>query len=176
MAPYDLFRAGCWHELVYDDGVITKWWDIKIHKDTHIRKWGGLASAGRTKTTEFDTAELARVDAQRRFNAQLKQGYRIKKPHMDVDTKLTHIVTSAELERFFISVYGMVDWSYEADRHDNDIYDLFDVDGYVSEFSKEDIKVLVEGNKVEYMTGVLLNDCARQKLIPTGAYLVSEGL
>jgi len=173
MTEHELFRAGCWHELVYEDGTVSKWWSIKVHKSTHIREWGALGSDGRSKVTEFANAELARTDASKKFNSQISQGYKAKKPHLNVETELVHSVDYVDLENFINSVYGLEDFSFVVDQEcSNDSSHRFRPDGTLDDYDREQIKELLDGKYPAYMTDRLLNDCVRQRLIPAGVYIV----
>lgn len=173
MSNHELFRAGCWHDLIYEDGTTSKFWSIKVHKDTHIRKWGAGGTDGRSKVTEFANAELARTDASKKFNSQIKQGYKAKKPHLKVETKLTHFVESSDLEDFFNSVYGVEGFNFVADQEcGNDSSHSFNPDGYLDEYDQEDIENWISKGYGHYMSSRLLNDCVRQRLIPAGVYIV----
>ncbi len=175
MKDHDLFRAGCWHDLDFDDGVTAKFWSIKIHKDTHIRKWGAAGTDGRGKTIQFDNAEAARKDARRLFNSKIKEGYKVSKPNLEVKTELAHFVDYGDFESFINRVYGIEDWSFVADQEcGNDSSHRFCPDGELSEYDKGDIKDWVDSDGADgcYMAHRLLDDCVRQRLIPAGVYIV----
>jgi predicted DNA-binding WGR domain protein len=153
----ELFRAGSWHELLFEDGTSAKFWSIKIHKDTHIRKW----------------VDEARVDAERLYDSKVKSGYKVKRPQLVRKTELIHIVDYGELERFFESVYKM-SFEFVADQEClNDSTHRFCPTGELSKYDKGSIEEWIKSEGLKcYMTPSLLDDCVRQKLIPAGTYLV----
>lgn len=177
MTNNELFRAGCWHELIYQDEESNKFWSIKVHKSTHIRKWGAIGTEGKSTVTSFEGAEEARKDAERLFLAKTKGGYKIKKPHLERETELIHFVERQELERFFESVYGRpfdfcIDQECTAVKPLDETYTFY-VSDIVSDNEKDDINLWVNDKYYYgYLTGTLLNDCCRQKLIPDGKYIV----
>lgn len=169
-----LFRAGCWHELVYknEEENADKFWSIKVLKCSHIRKSGRTGANPRETVVVFDTAEDARQDAKRLYDAQVRQGYKIKKPQLEVATELVHTVTYTELERFFLQVYGAkFNFVYDQECTRNS-YRRFYADGQRSTNDHEDIANWVNGEPKMWMAGLLLDDCVRQRLIPAGYYLV----
>ena len=170
----ELFRAGSWHELLFEDGTSAKFWSIKIHKNTHIRKWGAKGTEGRQKVTIFSEAEEARFDAERLYKSKISSGgYRVKRPRLDRKTELIHTVDYGELERFFESVYK-IEFEFVADQEcGNDSTHRFRPTGEMCSYDKEHIKEWIDSGGINcYMTPSLLDDCVRQKLIPAGTYLV----
>lgn len=168
----ELFRAGCWHDLIFEDGDSSKFWSIKIHKNTHIRKWGPIGQDGRELVTEFSDAEEARSDAERLFKSKTKAGYRIRKPQLKVTTELVHFVDYGEFERFITSVYN-VSFEFVFDQEcGNDSTHRFCVTGNICDYDKQQIKRFVDSGDGLYMASVLLEDCVRQRLIPAGTYVI----
>lgn len=174
MSDYELFRAGCWHDLVFESEEVNKFWSIKIHKNTHIRKWGVTGTTGKELVTEFSEAEEARFDAKRLYESKIKGGYRVAKPELKKTTELTHFVEYDELERFFNQVYQKDNFEFVADQEaSNDSSHRFHVTGEMSDWDREQVQRYIEEDDLGlYMTQYLLDDCARQKLIPAGIYVV----
>tara|TARA_Y100000593_G_C4194654_1_gene278706 strand:- start:219 stop:800 length:582 start_codon:yes stop_codon:yes gene_type:complete len=175
----ELFRAGVWHELLCKDEETNtdKFWSIKIVKNTHIRRNGRAGTEGRETLKAFGTQDEARKDAERIYYSKLRNGYRVKKPQLQVDTELIHIVQHKELERFFMAVYKVF-FDFRADQECPNVFQQyrFTPNG---KFSSEDgVKekintwIQMEGENIFYMTHHLLDDCVRQRLIPSGTYLV----
>lgn len=171
----DLFRAGVWHDLVYEDEESSKFWSIKILKNTHIRKWGALGTMGDEKVTHFDNAEAAREDAERMYIAKTRKGYKVCKPKLPVATELVHTIESiASLNNFIYKVYG-VPFDILKDQMVNTSQTLmFAPDGRLEDWDVELIEEWIEsfGKKPIFMMHRLLDDCVRQRLIPAGTYLI----
>jgi len=169
----ELFRAGCWHDLVFEDDSSSKFWSIKILKDSHIRKWGPTGQDGRELITAFADHEEARKDAERLFKAKLSSGYRVAKPSLQRVTELIHTVDHDELDRFFTQVYG-VPFEFAFDQEaSNYSSHRFVTSDELDEYTKKEIAKWIKSDGGRgYMTGALLDDCVRQKLIPDGTYIV----
>jgi len=171
----ELFRAGTWHELTHQDDQCSKFWSIKIVKDTHIRRWGALGTLGNEKTTTFDNVEDARKDAERLYLSKTRSGYRVTKPQLSVKTELVHTIDSIyTLNNFFYRVYG-ISFCFVSDQEAISGHSFkFTPDGNLDEYDTEKIKRWIDsdGENGMYMTHTLLDDCVRQRLIPAGVYLV----
>ena len=169
-----LFRAGIWHELTYENKEenADKFWSIKVHKNTHIRHSGRTGATPRETITEFDTQEEAREDAERLFNAQINQGYRVSKPQLAMTTELVHTVSAAEFNRFVYQVYDII-FDFLSDQNEglgvNGI--RFYVDG--QDIDREYMDRWRNGEDMGgFMALLILDDCVRQRLIPAGDYLI----
>lgn len=170
----ELFRAGCWHDLIFEDEESSKFWSIKIHKNTHIRRWGPIGAVGKELITEFCDAEEARKDARRLHLAKTKGGYRVRKPQLRCETELTHFVLHKTLNAFINRVYQVGHFKFIEDHygvHDGDLV-RFNIDGQVTKDSQTTLTKWIAGHPVFYITDILLNDCARQRLIPRGTYVI----
>lgn len=171
----DLFRAGVWHDLIYDDEDTSKFWSIKILKNTHIRKWGALGTMGQEKVTHFNSSDEARDDAEQMYIAKTRKGYKVCKPKLPVSTELVHTINSiADLNNFFFKVYGVPfnmreDWAGVSNQTL-----MFTPDGTLDKNDVQAIDDWVDslGTYPPFMTHRLLDDCVRQRLIPAGTYLI----
>lgn len=173
----ELFRAGVWHDLICENEESSKFWSIKIVKNTHIRKWGALGTMGQEKVTHFDDADQARADAERMYIAKTRGGYVVRKPQFSVKTELVHWVESvAEFNTFIYKVYGVPFdiWTDQCMDEYGPSYLThtlrFAPDGALTQDDIEKIEQWVDGEPNYYMTHRLLDDCVRQRLIPAGVY------
>jgi predicted DNA-binding WGR domain protein len=171
----ELFRAGVWHDLICDDGTASKFWSVKIVKNTHIRKWGALGTMGNEKVTTFDSPEIARKDAENLYLSKTRGGYRVKKPQLSVTTELVHTVDGvATLNSFIFRAFG-VPFDFCKDQEAQIGHSFkFTPDGKLSDFDIECIERWInsDGEDGVYMTHRLLDHCVRQRLIPAGVYLI----
>lgn len=173
----ELFRAGVWHDLICENEESSKFWSIKIIKNTHVRKWGALGTMGEEKVTHFDTAEQARTDAEKLYISKTRKGYVVRKPQFAVQTELVHWIESvAEFNNFIYKVYGV-----PFDVIDNEQARIADYcigphtltfapDGTVTAIGIDTIERWIGGEPLLYITHLLLDDCVRQRLIPAGVY------
>ena len=167
----ELFRAGIWHELIYDDGETQKFWSIKIVNNTHIRKWGVIGTEGKELITECTNSDEARDEAERLYLSKTRKGYKVAQPQLTIDnTDVTHFIRADKLGEFFFEVYG---WPF-------DFYKDMGVGRYTEHVFRpdpenyyiDDVDDFIFTGDVGGITESLLADCVRQRLIPPGVYVV----
>ena len=61
--------------LEFDDGKSSKFWSIKVSGKTHTVNYGRQGTNGQSKTKEFDSAALAKSDAEKMVASKIKKGY-----------------------------------------------------------------------------------------------------
>ncbi len=61
--------------LEYKDEKSHKFWEVEVKDNTHTVTYGKVGSNGRSSTKTFDTAEIAKEDAEKLIKAKIKKGY-----------------------------------------------------------------------------------------------------
>lgn len=167
---HELFRAGIWHELIKADGTSNKFWSIKVVKNTHIRRWGPVGTEGKELTTEFDTPEEARKDAESLYLSKTMSGYEVAKPTLTYEAKFCYFVEQEQFEAFISKVYSK---EYFFEPEDPDSNHIFICDGRLGWYDKQVIEDFIKNDIREFgLTYALIEDCIRQKLIPAGVYII----
>ncbi len=62
--------------LVHPEG---KFWDIEVQGQTQITRFGKVGTTGQNRIAEYDSAEAAQADAEKRAQQKRKEGYAAKK-------------------------------------------------------------------------------------------------
>jgi len=65
--------------LIYKDEKSSKFWQIEVDGKKQIVTFGKIDNPGQSKIKEFDSAEEAKKDAEKKIVAKINKGYHKKK-------------------------------------------------------------------------------------------------